>query len=59
MFDLPSMNDTRRTLLCSPQIKTNDKGEATIILFTNARENETLDISVRGITEEGELINWN
>ena len=58
-FDLPSKNDTRRTLLWSPQIKTNDKGEATIILFTNARENETLDISVRGITEEGELINWN
>ena len=58
-FDLPSKNDTRRTLLWSPQIKTNDKGEATFILFTNARENETLDISVRGITEEGELINWN
>lgn len=58
-FDLPSKNDTRRTLLWSPQIKTNDKGEATIILFTNARESETLDISVRGITEEGELINWN
>ena len=58
-FDLPSKNDTRRTPLWSPQIKTNDKGEATIILFTNARENETLDISVRGITEEGELINWN
>lgn len=58
-FDLPSKNDTRRTLLWSPQIKTNDNGEATIILFTNARENETLDISVRGITEEGELINWN
>lgn len=58
-FDLPSKNDTRRTLLWSPQIKTNNNGEATIILFTNARENETLDISVRGITEEGELINWN
>ena len=58
-FDLPSKNDTRRTLLWSPQIKTNDNGEATIILFTNARENETLDISIRGITEEGELINWN
>ena len=58
-FDLPSKNDTRRTLLWSPQITTNDNGEATIILFTNARENETLDISVRGITEEGELINWN
>lgn len=58
-FDLPSKNDTRRTLLWSPEITTNDNGEATIILFTNARENETLDISVRGITEEGELINWN
>ena len=58
-FDLPSKNDTRRTLQWAPQTTTNDKGEATIIFFTNARENETLDISVRGITSEGELINWN
>lgn len=58
-FDLPSKSDTRRTLLWMPQVTTNDKGEATIIFFTNARESETLDISVRGITKGGDLINWN
>lgn len=58
-FDLPSVNDIRRTLLWMPQVKTNEKGEATLIFFTNSREAETLDISIRGITKEGQFIDWN
>lgn len=58
-FDLPTKADTRRTLLWTPQVMTNEKGEATLIFFTNSRENGTLDISIRGITKEGHLIDWN
>ena len=58
-FDLPTKADTRRTLLWAPQIMTNEKGEATLIFYTNSRESETLDISIRGITKEGQFIDWN
>lgn len=58
-FDLPTKADTRRTLLWAPQIMTNEKGEATLIFFTNSRESETLDISIRGITADGQFIDWN
>lgn len=37
---------------------TNEKGEATLIFFTNSRESETLDISIRGITADGQFIDW-
>lgn len=58
-FALPSDNDTRRTLHWAPQVTTNSDGEAHIIFFTNSRKDGTLDISVRGITPEGILIEWN
>ncbi len=58
-FDLPTEKDVRRTLLWAPQIMTNEKGEATLIFFTNSRESETLDISIRGITADGQFIDWN
>ena len=58
-FALPSDNDTRRTLHWAPQVTTNANGEANLIFFTNARKGCTLDISVRGITKQGVLIEWN
>ena len=58
-FDLPNENDHRRTLLWNPQVQLNEKGEAAIIFYSNSHQNQTIDISVRGITPEGKLIDWN
>lgn len=58
-FDLPSDKDMRRTLLWAPNVTTDHEGKANLIFFTNSRETSTLDISVRGITKEGVLIDWN
>lgn len=58
-FDLPTDADVRRTLLWMPQVNLDKNGEATLIFFTNSRKEETLDISVRGITKEGQFLEWN
>lgn len=58
-FDLPSENDNRHTLLWNPQVKTDDNGNATLIFFSNSHEEQTLDISIRGITQNGLLLEWN
>ena len=58
-FDLPSDKDVRRTLYWNPQVMTDANGEANVIFFTNSREGLTLDMSVRGITKTGKMIDWN
>ena len=58
-FDMPTEHDVRRTLYWNPQVTTDANGEANVIFFTNSREGLTLDISVRGITKDGQLIDWN
>lgn len=55
-FDLPTDTDVRRTLLWSPSVSTNDEGEAHVVFFTNSRDVQRLDISVRGVTKNGEFI---
>ena len=57
-FDVPDEGDTRRTLLWTPATKTDKKGEANLIIFNNARKKATIDISVRGITDKGILLNF-
>lgn len=57
-FDLPTDRDMRRTLHWAPSVQTDTEGHAHLILFTNARRNLHLDISVRGITRNGEIINF-
>ena len=58
-FDLPSSNDVRRTLFWSPNLTTNKDGKATVIFFTNSHNNQTLDITLRGITTDGKLVDCN
>ena len=58
-FDVPSEKDVRRTLYWNPDVVTDDEGEAHVVLFTNSHEGQTLDISVRGISADGQLIDWN
>lgn len=58
-FDLPSKNDVRRTLLWQPNLTTDKNGKATVIFYTNSHSEQTLDISLRGITSDGKIIDWN
>ena len=58
-FDLPTDNDNRRTLLWKPNVTTDNNGNATVILFSNSHEAQRIDVSVRGITKDGVLIDWN
>ena len=55
-FDMPTEKDMRRTLHWAPSVSTNSDGKASIIFFTNAREGQRLDISVRGVTAKGEFV---
>lgn len=58
-FDLPTDKDNRRTLLWKPNVTTDNNGNATVILFSNSHEAQRIDVSVRGITKDGVLIDWN
>ena len=55
-FGVPTDDDTRRTLLWNPKVKTDRKGEANLILYNNARDRGTIDISVRGINRNGKIM---
>ncbi len=58
-LDLPSEADLRRTLLWAPRLVTDQKGEAHVTLFYNARDHGRIDVSVRGISAAGGLADWN
>lgn len=51
--DLPSDKDIRRTLHWDPSVQTDEKGQASLLFFTNSRDGQTLDISVRGVSADG------
>lgn len=57
-FDLPTDTDRRRTLHWAPSVTTDAEGRAHLIFFTNAREEQRLDISVRGITSDGRMVEY-
>lgn len=57
-FDLPAEGDLRRTLHWNPSVRTDKDGRASVVFFTNARESQYLDISVRGLTENGVFIEF-
>ena len=51
-------NDFRRTLYWNPSLKTNAEGKATAIFFANARWRQRLHVTVRGITPDGRIIEY-
>lgn len=53
---LPDEDDRRRTLYWNPSVDTDATGKATVTFFTNGRDTQYLDISVRGITPDGLMI---
>ena len=55
-FDMPTDKDTRRTLYWNPCVRTNSQGEAHVVFFTNARPEQWLDVSVRGVSKDGLFI---
>lgn len=55
-LDMPSDKDVRRTLTWEPQLHTDANGKATLIFYTNSRDEQRLDISVRGLTTDGSPI---
>lgn len=55
-LDMPSDKDVRRTLTWEPSLRTDQDGRASLIFYTNARESQRLDISVRGLTRKGEMV---
>ena len=58
-FDLPSNSDVRRTLYWNPSVKTDKEGKAHILFFTNSRPEQWLDISVRGVSLDGGVVENN
>jgi len=57
-FDLPSESDQRRTLHWLPSLRTDAEGKANFVFFTNSHAGQWLDISIRGITKDGSVIEY-
>ncbi len=55
-FDTPTSRDVRRTLYWNPSVTTGKDGKANVVFFTNARVEQHLDISARGITANGQIV---
>lgn len=55
-LDLPDTTDIRRTLYWNSSVRTDNNGHANVFFFTNSRMGQLLDISVRGVTMQGGII---
>ncbi len=56
--DLPADTDRRRTLYWNPTLSTDSLGRATAVFFSNCRDAQQLRISLRGVTAEGQFIDY-
>ena len=56
--DRPTEEDVRRTLLWQPHLQTDAQGRATVILYNNGAPAQRLRVSLRGVTEKGECVNY-
>lgn len=54
--DIPSADDVRRTLYWNPSVQTDSQGQAVLRFYTNSRPKQVLDISVRGMTKDGRIV---
>ena len=54
---LPDTKDYRRTLLWIPEVKFDEKGEATVRLFNNSKQT-VISVEAEGITGKGIPIVW-
>lgn len=56
--DRPTDHDVRRTLGWMPSVRTDAEGHASVILYNNGTPDQHLRITLRGITERGEFVEW-
>ena len=56
--DRPTDEDVRRTLLWQPQLRTDEQGRATVILYNNGVPAQRLRVTLRGVTARGELVSY-
>lgn len=56
--DKPTDRDVRRTLGWLPSVRTDAEGHASVILYNNGTPDQHLRITLRGITERGEFVEW-
>lgn len=56
--DQENFEDFRRTLYWNPRLTTDANGKATAIFYANARWHQHLHITVRGITADGRIIDY-
>ncbi len=54
---LPDTKDYRRTLLWIPEVKFDEKGEATVRLFNNSKQT-VISVEAEGITGKGKPVVW-
>ena len=52
---LPEVKDYRRTLYWKPDLKLDERGQATVTFYNNGRENE-MSVSLEGLTEKGQIL---
>ncbi len=57
-YDTPTQTDHRRTLLWQPHVMTDERGQAEVKLFGNAREDIDISISVQGFGQQGQIISF-
>jgi len=57
-IDLPSASDLRRTLYWNPYVQTDAGGKATAVFYSNAREQQHIGISIRGVSRTGAFIDY-
>jgi len=57
-IDLPSADDERRTLYWNPSLRTDAQGRASAVFFGNAREDQRLRISLRGLSPDGRMVSF-
>ena len=56
-LDTPTPDDCRRTLCWRPDVTTDAEGHASVVFF-NSADSQRLRISVRGITPDGRIIEY-
>ena len=56
--DRPTDEDVRRTLLWQPQLRTDEQGRATVILYNNGAPAQRLRVTLRGVTGRGEMVSF-
>lgn len=56
--DMPNPKDLRRTLYWNPDVLADANGKATVIFYSNARDDVKLGITARAVLQDGEILDF-